>query len=148
MNNRGITGTHLTILSEIALIMFEKQYSCRPSSSAVIDTVPVDCFICLARALASGSVSLKNVIVNDRCRTQMSGPCSPRNQCQDVLPLLLDTSQSSGVKYDHISTHSSDVATAPRIPCHSYASLRRNIPSFLLPRRSYARIQETARGPR
>ena len=48
---------YLTILSASVLIWFEKQYSYRPSFSAVIDTLPVDCLMCLPRARLSGSAN-------------------------------------------------------------------------------------------
>ena len=45
---------HLTILSAIALIWLEKQYSCRPSFSAVMDTVPVEYLMFFRIAFPSG----------------------------------------------------------------------------------------------
>jgi hypothetical protein len=46
--------THLTILSAIALIWLEKQYSYRPSFSAVMDTVPVEYLMFFRTAFPSG----------------------------------------------------------------------------------------------
>jgi len=49
--------THLTCLSAIVLIWFEKQYSYRPSFCAVMDALPVDCLMCFATAILLGSAS-------------------------------------------------------------------------------------------
>jgi len=46
--------THLTILSAIELIWLEKQYSYRPSFSAVMDTVPVEYLMFFLIAFPSG----------------------------------------------------------------------------------------------
>ena len=57
-NSRAMTSwmrSYLTTLSEIALIWFEKQYSCRPSFSAVIETWPVDSLICFPSTTPVGS---------------------------------------------------------------------------------------------
>ena len=57
-NSRAMTSwmrSYLTTLSEIALIWFEKQYSCRPSFSAVIETWPVDSLICFPSTIPVGS---------------------------------------------------------------------------------------------
>jgi hypothetical protein len=48
-------NTHLTILSAIVLIWLEKQYSCRPSLVAVMDTVPVEYLMFFRIAPPSGS---------------------------------------------------------------------------------------------
>jgi len=37
-----VVGTYLTVLSAMALIWFEKQYSCLPSFTAVMAMEPVD----------------------------------------------------------------------------------------------------------
>lgn len=51
-----VANTHLTILSAIVLIWLEKQYSCRPSLVAVMDTVPVEYLMFFLIAPPSGSV--------------------------------------------------------------------------------------------
>ena len=48
-------STHLTVLSAIVLIWLEKQYSCRPSFVAVMDTVPVEYLMFFLIAPPSGS---------------------------------------------------------------------------------------------
>ena len=63
-----VSKTHLTILSAIVLIWLEKQYSCLPSFSAVIETVPVDCFKCFPKAKLFGSASYTNI--SDRLETK------------------------------------------------------------------------------
>jgi hypothetical protein len=47
-------NAHLTILSAMVLIWLEKQYSYRPSFSAVMDTVPVEYLMFFLSALPSG----------------------------------------------------------------------------------------------
>ena len=48
---------YLTILSAIVLIWLEKQYSYRPSFSAVMDAVPVEYLMFFLIALPVGSLT-------------------------------------------------------------------------------------------
>ena len=56
----NVKNTYLTILSTTVLIWLEKQNSCRPSFSAVIETVAVVSLMCFARAWLSGSANCKS----------------------------------------------------------------------------------------
>jgi hypothetical protein len=87
-------NTHLTNLSAMALIWFEKQYSCRPSCAAVIEAVPVDSRILLCSTFCVGSVSCEASRQLSR-KVDKNEVDQPRNQYPGVLRLLLDTSLSS-----------------------------------------------------
>jgi len=71
----------------------EKQYSCRPSVSAVIDTEPVSCRMCFPRVLLWGSESWWFQLANDY-RSQMDR-YQPKSQYLSAPLLLLGMIQSS-----------------------------------------------------
>lgn len=82
--------------------MFEKQYSCRPSFFAVMDTVPVDCFMCFPSAMLSGSASCESREFRPLWRVRQSmGRYAPRSRCRGGPRLLLGTSPSSVRHCEH-----------------------------------------------
>jgi hypothetical protein len=61
-SDAGERRAHLTSLSTTVLIWLEKQYSCRPSVLAVMETLPSDFFMSLCNACPSGSVNWEKVV--------------------------------------------------------------------------------------